>query len=242
VEPAPARRILDDGQQAFAVTLATRHSSAHRDDRVAEFEAREDVAMTAQVPDTVLLDGERLVIAGVSGHGLFRPEDHHLRPAMIHTACWRGYVCQYVVANGRLVLGELHLGSGSEIDGQGIGPGTRLLGGSAARQGIADGGGYVYRSLGWPVPFTGGLLLGADFVRSTYVHMGFHPAWKFGRVIELVVEHGVVQAGHDRSAAVAERRRAIEAGELADPDGSPGGMAWIERTFTLDYSRTYGSG
>jgi hypothetical protein len=200
------------------------------------------VVVTAQVPDTVLLDGEQFAIAGVSGHGLFEPEEHHLRPAMISTACWRGYVCQYAVAGGRLVLDELHLGSGSEIDGQEIGPGTPLLGGSAARQGIPDGGGYVYRNLGWPAPFTGGLLLGADFVRSTYVHMGFHPAWKFGRVIELLVERGSVQAAHDRSAVVAGRRRAIEAGELADPDGSPGGIDWIERTFTLDYTRTYGSG
>ncbi len=29
------------------------------------------------------------------------------------------------------------------------------------------------------VPFTGALLLGERFITSTYVHMGFHPAWKF---------------------------------------------------------------
>ncbi len=200
----------------------------------------EDNQVTAQVPDTVWLDGEQLAIAGVSGHGLFDPAERGLKPAMFSTACWRGFVCTYAVDAGRLVLDALHLGAGSQIDGQDVAPGAPLLGGTAERLTIAAGGGYAYQNLGWPVPFTGGLLLGADFIRATYVHMGFHPAWKFERVMEILLDHGSVQAVHDRSAEVAGRRRVIESGAAGHPDGPRGGVDWIERTFTLDYGRTFG--
>lgn len=40
------------------------------------------------------------------------------------------------------------------------------------------------------VPLSGGLLLGEGFIQELYVHMGFHPAWKYLHVIELIFEGG----------------------------------------------------
>jgi hypothetical protein len=194
--------------------------------------------MTAQVPDSVWLDGQEFVIAGVDGGRLFDPTDHQLRPAMISTACWRGYVCSYAVAAHQLVLDELVVGMESTIDGREVVTGARFLGGDAEQDDSQSC--YVFRDLGWPVPFTGGLLLGDGFVESTYVHMGFHPAWKYERVVELVVEDGRVQSVRDRSDEVARIRRAIETGEREDPDGARGGIGWIQRTFKFDYTRTFG--
>ena len=54
-------------------------------------------------------------------------------------------------------------------------------------------GDWVADDLEVAVPFSGGLLLGAGFVRETYAH-GLHPAWKYERVFELLLENGVVSA------------------------------------------------
>jgi hypothetical protein len=70
-----------------------------------------------------------------------------------------------------------------------------------------------------PVPITGGMLLGHGFISSTYVHMGFHPAWKFETVIELLLEGGVVTGTMDRSDEISVIRQRIEAGAIANPDG-----------------------
>ncbi len=37
-----------------------------------------------------------------------------------------------------------------------------------------------------PISFTGGLPIAADFIQELYVHLGFHPAWKFREV------HGII--------------------------------------------------
>jgi hypothetical protein len=79
------------------------------------------------------------------------------------------------------------------------------------------------------VPFSGGLLLGQGFIRTTYVHMGFHPAWKFEKVAELLLEHGGVTSTLDRSAelapcagASAVVRNPIQTGRAVASNGSSG--------------------
>ncbi len=95
-----------------------------------------------------------------------------------------------------------------------------------------------YHDVGLPLPFTGGLLLGNGFIRELYEHMGFHPAWKFRKVIELVFADGILTATHDRSYDMA-RVRAINT-----PDGKPKSkrfnlpvdmVRWIEQCFDRRY-------
>ena len=72
--------------------------------------------------------------------------------------------------------------------------------------------------------------------------MGFHSAWTHKKVVELLVTDGVVTDSVDRSEALAEVRSKIEAGTMRNPDDSSGDLVeWIERTFTLDYSRSFGA-
>ena len=63
------------------------------------------------------------------------------------------------------------------------------------------------------VSFSAGLLLGQGFIGSTYVRMGFHPAWKFGRVVELLLDNGRATGIVDRSDELAAVRQRIASGE-----------------------------
>jgi hypothetical protein len=195
--------------------------------------------VTAQISDCVILGGTEFAVAGVSGEGLFDPQANGLAPSMINTACWRGYVCWYAVGDDRLILDQLVLGGETTLDGEAIEPGASVLGQPAhpSQDGFFAGC-LQLRRLRMPVPFSGGLLLGEGFVSSTYVHMGFHPAWRYESVVELLAHEGRVTEIADRSAEMAAIRRRIAEGDQADPDGERGGPVWIERTFTLDYTRS----
>jgi hypothetical protein len=197
-----------------------------------------NAGVTAQLADSVELDGRMYSVAGVRGGPLFDPAAHRLKPAMISTACWRGYICSYEVIDGSLRLVRLVIGSRSRMAGRRVSSSTSLLGRAFAPSSAWTGPGWEVAGLDVPVPITGGLLLGQGFISSTYVHMGFHPAWKFETVVELLVEHGMITATLDRSAEVAVFRQRIESGVVANPDGLRGGVNWVRRTFTLDYSRS----
>lgn len=198
-------------------------------------------AVTAQISDTVLHvphgavqreggEEKQFMLARWAGDGLFDPKALGVEPVMISTACYRGYLCEYAVRDGRLVLHALSLGL-DERDQKRLDAGElRVFGKSPER---------VYRTvqrwepfgrepgppervammewraegLGAPVGFTGGLLLGADFVRELYVHMGSHPAWKYREVRELTFEKGALVADNDRSALMEELRSEVRAHE-----------------------------
>lgn len=200
----------------------------------------DNAGMTAQVADTVELEGREYSIAGVRGGPLFDPGQHRIKPGVIGTACWRGYICSYLVDDGLLHLVKLVVGSGTKVAGRTLDAEGRLLGGRLKP--AESWTGWEVTGIDLPVPLTGGLLLGRRFIQATYVHMGFHPAWKFAKVIELLADGGKVTATLDRSAEFAAIRRRIQNGEVPHPDGRRGSKRWIDRSFTLDYDRSIPSG
>jgi hypothetical protein len=135
--------------------------------------------MTAQISDSVHFEEQDYAITGVSGDGLFSPQAHGLEPQMMSTACWRGFVCWYRVENDQLQLQNLWIRLEHTVENKsekdpalfGIRPKFE------EREWCAN-----YENLHVPIAFTGGLLIGRDFIRELYVHMGFHPAWKFREV------------------------------------------------------------
>lgn len=94
-----------------------------------------------------------------------------------------------------------------------------------------------YHDIGLPLSFTGGLLLGQGFIHKLYEHMGFHPAWKFEKVIELIFAEGVLAAAHDRSADMEKIRESkAGAGGQAKRFSSPVEIVgWIENCFDRRY-------
>lgn len=188
--------------------------------------------MTAQFSDTVTYRDEDFTLAGINGEGLFDPERQGMKPIGRCSACWRGFVCGYLVAEDRLTLEELQIcldGPAPDLFGRQPDagpPGRRLR--------LFDA---YYRNVGHAVPFTGGLLIARDFIRDLYVHMGFHPAWKYRIVHELIFDDGNLLREADRSAEIAELRE-----EIANRPMEPGHRAtreeikrWVEQCFSRDY-------
>jgi hypothetical protein len=75
-------------------------------------------------------------------------------------------------------------------------------------------------------------MLGKDFIVELYVHMGFQPAHKFRKVIELLLVDGRVVNSIDRSREMADVRNRRGRAEW---DGSNGLDEWITHSFSLTY-------
>lgn len=184
--------------------------------------------MTAQIPDTLLLQDQKLSMVGVNGSGLFDPLQYELQPLPRITSCWRGYVCTYKTLHNRLLLATLEVNLGH------TGQPLNDIQPAFSHENTFDN---TYREVDLQIDFTGGILAASDFIHDLYVHMGFHPAWKYRNVFELVVSHGNVIETRDVSARMQEIRD-----EMLKSPLEPGAEAtkeqiekWIASTFRLDY-------
>ncbi len=152
--------------------------------------------MTAQIHDSILLKDKKFSIVGINGNELFNPVDFNLHPFSSMTSCWRGYVCEYKVSDNKLLLNTLQINlhqRGPVING------VESLFSNATFNNI-------YTDLHMPIDFTGEILAADKFIRKLYVHMGFHPAWKYETVYELVISHGSVLNTKDVSEQMARLR------------------------------------
>ena len=191
--------------------------------------------MTAQFNDLFKYQYKEFAIAGISAGELFRPDDFGLHPIPASTACWRGYIAVFAISDSNLVLDTLSVNlqesQGPTING--ILPETPTVGLKLFNN--------VYKGLKYPIHYTGGLMLGHDFISELYVHMGFHPAWKYKTVFELLFENGRLTGEFDRSERAAEmRREAQESKSKDEPNGMPTKKEvsdFIERAFDRSYKK-----
>ena len=188
--------------------------------------------MTAQVPHRVIFDGTFFDLCGISGTGMFDPEEHGIHPTSTNTAVASGFLCIYGVRDDTLYL-EILESSPQLIQ---TGNSQKQVLGAKDVFGVEPqkGGslGYIYGPLGFPVPLTGKILLGNDFIQDLYIHMGFQDAHKYEKVVELFFENGHLVNTVDRSdemAAVREQKMANGG------DTEMGSTDWIEKSFSLDY-------
>ncbi|MEV6827907.1 hypothetical protein [Amycolatopsis sp. NPDC051102] len=182
--------------------------------------------MTTQFSDEVTLGRARFAITAVDGTGLFDPAAHGFTPRPTSTACWRGHIEGYAVAEGRLVLRDLKLGSEDTPPPFG-----------GARPRWHDGyDAWHYRKLDIATGFTGRLLLGrGEHEERPYLNMGFRPAWVCTEVRELTFRDGTLLSAEDLSAEL----DAVRAVAPAHPEaGEPAGD-WIDRTFSLGYAYSW---
>ena len=195
--------------------------------------------MTAQINDRVFHSKLDYSLAGVSGSGLFSPEEHlSFEPAAVCTACWRGDVADYKVADEKLYLDKLEVGLPEELAIKSrAGKGPEIFGKKSS--GVSK---YMnlhqFEDLGYLMPFTGGLLLADGFIRELYVHMGFHSAWKYQTVVELLFENGELLECSDRSERMATvREQMLIDGELSqwNSDDEEKVKELIEESFSLNY-------
>lgn len=216
--------------------------------------------MTAQINDTFFYQDELYAVAGISEGELFDPAAFGLEPTGTCSNCWRGWQAEYALAGRQLVLDVLNVnlfqpdrprGSYERVPGPPIGDVLPVAGDQNDHEDGDVGAGRrrasryssrfnnCYLDLGHPLTYTGGLLLATGFIKDLYVHMGFHPAWKYEKVVELVFEGGVLQKACDRSAEMAELRNLVLAqSEQADAGGRTSGASirkFIERAFDRRY-------
>ena len=109
-------------------------------------------------------------------------------------------------------------------------------------QRFPDSDSFVYDKLRLKVDFSGGLLLGSGFIRSTYVHMGHRKPYQFEHVTELLFERGNLIEVVDHSEKAAQWRDHLEAtragdGTLKASDRSLG--EWIDWRFRMDYDNWF---
>lgn len=189
--------------------------------------------ITAQFSDIFLMENKKYDIAGVNGE-LFVPEKFGMRPIGVITACWRGYVATYALLEDILVLNNLNVSLGKFTDNKffpEIGPeinGIKPLNDSNSFNNF-------YKDLNLPIKLSGGILIANGFIAELYVHMGFHPAWKYKEVHELIFDEGKLKEKRNLSSKMAQIRE-----ELADTPLRPvldevKLSEWIDSTFRLDY-------
>jgi len=184
--------------------------------------------MTAQVSDTVVHNGLVYSLAEYEGSGLFDPKDHGFEPVSFMTACWRGFICQYGVVDQQLILIQLRMGL-SHVDSEK----AKLLKvfGKDCSIDASDWLGATITNISLPVPFDGSMLIGRDFIKHLYVHMGFHPAYKYRDVWELSFHNGRLVAAMDISESMREHRK-THVEELPDPSDVEQTKKWIMDTFS----------
>jgi hypothetical protein len=186
--------------------------------------------MTAQFSDSIAYRGKDYLVAGKNGKRLFDPAEHGLHPVGKCSACWRGFLCSYSVESERLLLDRLsiYLDQPAPIlfDTEPKKDRRRLPKFDA-----------VYDGLHHPMSYSGGLLLARDFIKDLYVHMGFHPAWKYRTVHELIFRDGKLREAFDRSEEIAEFRNEITNRPMRPKAGADYGeiVQWIRQCFSQHY-------
>lgn len=157
---------------------------------------------------------------------------------MASTACWRGYLCTYEVARDTLHLACLQINH-QPTDARAsilLRP-PALAGVEAVKAEQGYIGQWKFKDVALALPYSGGLVIARDFLREHDVHMGFHPAWKYQHVHELLFDDGRLIEARDLSAEMAAIREHARPGKPAGDASRETIEAWIKDCFSRDYSR-----
>src|SRR5215207_4062257 len=184
--------------------------------------------MTAQMNDSFVLQDEKFSIVGGNGSGLFHPSDYIMQPLPRITSCWRGYVCTYKALHYKLLLNILLVNLDHE------GPAINNIHPVFSYQATFNN---TYNDLDLHMDFTGDILVARGFIQQLYVHMGFHPVWKYETVFELNVSQGHVVKTKDVSEKMAELRDKMSRQPLQPNRGASKQKIenWIASTFKKDH-------
>jgi hypothetical protein len=196
--------------------------------------------VTAQMSDRFIFRGEDFYLSGINGVGLFNPRKYKMKPTDWCTACHTGFLSTYEIKDKLLFLKELEICL-TEVDCPGqlvkkVKP--KEINGKLPSEIIDDRPfEYFYEDLYLKVPFNGGLVIANNFIDELYVHMGFHPPWKYKTVYELIFQNGNLLEERDLSQKmeVIRKKRAGEPLRPAPPYSPEVLMRWISDCFSQKY-------
>ncbi|MFN6572139.1 hypothetical protein [Dendronalium sp. ChiSLP03b] len=198
--------------------------------------------MTAQISDRVFYQEQEFSITAINGTGLYNPQQDGISPTSFSTACYRGYVCIYRVSEENLYLKQLNIGLKLK-DRLAVkyGRGQRLFDINPKYPNYDSY--FVYEEINKIIDLSGGLLLGKHFIKEMYIHLGYHPAYKFREVHELIFREGKVVKSTDISHKIDEFCSAIATHQsesfieklITEKNYRDEFQKWTQKTLTLDY-------
>ena len=214
--------------------------------------------MTAQVSDKCFYREEKYSIVALSNVIPFDPKNFGLEPVECTTSCHRGYWCEYEINGKRLLLKNLYIYSlvYPSLNGKVVAPEEFVESMCYSpktkewTKGMtsAHSGHRVYYDVNLPIPYTGKIALGKNFLDKYYVHMGFQQAWAYETLLEMEFEEGLLTKSTDLSRHAKAKRNALEEKrkkEKEEPcDSNPQNSEkeefykeykWIAESFSLDY-------
>lgn len=194
--------------------------------------------MTAQATDTFIYKRKEYDLIGLKGAGLFSPDDIGMIPEMMHTACYRGFICTYKIVRNRLYLDKLVIreANGNYLPVNGVEPEKqytndliKLL--DPGIEGDRENPVFTatYHGLKMPIPFTGKIRLARGFIQEFYIHMGYQKPTAFRTVYDLTFDGGKILELQDRSAEMEQKRGAFRVHYESNY-----GIDAIEDAFSLD--------
>ena len=139
--------------------------------------------MTVQISDKFEYCKQEVTLLAVESFPLYDPCEHGYKPQAMSTACWRGYVCEYEVARGRLLLKNLRVNDEDK--------------------------GYLNERIYFPLDYSGKILIGSN-LDGMYSFTGFQESYGFEEVIELSFKEGVLVYRKDYSERAKAIRELIE--------------------------------
>ena len=175
--------------------------------------------MTAQIGDIYRYEGEEYTCLRVRGEKLFEPAEYGMRPVRMHTACQRGFYCEYEITPSGLQLRTLHIKLSDDdyppLNGVNVSEPEYVKAEEIDEEGnvtetvvLRYVGHRVYEDLGLFQDFTGKILLGADFDGAYYIHMGLQRPYGYRKLLSLEFGHGRLKEVLDFS-ETAERIRDV---------------------------------
>jgi hypothetical protein len=195
--------------------------------------------MTTQISDGVIFEGTKYVLCGCNGSELLDPSQYGLVPAAPSTACYRGWMAEFSVAEN-LLLKDLYVFHDAGLPAKNKRPnGPAINSIFPIEPNSWCGFNCLYADLNLSIPFTGGFLLGDQFIKQSGVNMGYHPFWKYESVIELIFENGRLKSAESKSAVALEiRQKHLVSGILGHKRivDDAAVTSWIEQSFSLNYN------
>ncbi|MGI6736493.1 MAG: hypothetical protein ACOX41_04170 [Anaerovoracaceae bacterium] len=168
--------------------------------------------MAAQITDDFIYEDKEYAIAASTGSLGFRPRDAGLHPVPLQHNVRRGYWCLYTVNGERLQLRDLFVhDSGGEyppINGREAAPPPQLRDDPAMF--FRQMGYHHYADLQLDLPYSGSILLGADFLHSYYHFRRPAAAWGYQTLLELTFADGRLTLAEDRSETAAALRERVD--------------------------------
>ena len=182
--------------------------------------------MTAQSPDKYYYNGEEYFEYAHQGEELFDPRTYGFDPRSTCTACYRGFICEYEIADKQLFLKNLLITTGSDCYPDLNGVSVSIRGYEEVglifkrKKPIYDTSIYdfnmkKYKNVNLPLMYTGKSIVGQNFLREYYVHSPIQIPFTYEKLLELSFEKGKLIEVVDFSE---DARNIREQVDLKDPE------------------------